>query len=468
MFSAATNEATVRDAIAAASRVSIAAVNAPQSTVLSGDGQAVKAVVERLNKQGVKTTALKVSHAFHSPMMEPILDEFRAVAETADFKPPDKTLISNVTGKPWNDAQLSAEYWVEQMHGAVRFSDAMAYAESKKFQVFVEVGPRPTLLGLGRACMGPGNRAWLPGLKPDSEWPTLLQSIAELHVRGVGINWARFYTRTGFKQVQLPNYPWRYQRCWTDVVSTGGNGQRLHPLVHRRIENASSSLIFNQISAANPAYLDDHRLLTLSFIPVRFLRWRWSPPTIFQQDEVTLTNVSIGRALLLSETPTTVQIIATPNADRFDFEISSRTTDSSAADWVQHTTGTLERRLPSSPASIDIKATLTDFTEEFDIAELSERFEARGLEYFPRFQAIKSIYKQSSSSSDDFGNAFARLELPLEANLPGDSYRLHPVITDAGFRIAEAIFPDEEPEKIYLPFGISGFSCDHAASGTVW
>ena len=189
--------------------------------------------------------------------------------------------------------------------------------------------------------------------------------------------------------------------------------------------------------------------------------------TIFQQDEVTLTNVSIGRALLLSETPTTVQIIATPTPT---ISISRYVagTECSADDWVQHTTGTLERRLPSSPASIDIKATLTDFTEEFDIAELSERFGARGLEYFPRFQAIESIYKQSSSSSGDFGNAFARLELPLEANIPGDSYRLHPVITDAGFRIAEAIFPDEEPEKIYLPFGISGFSCDHAASGTVW
>ena len=471
MFSAATDEATVRDAIGAVSRVSIAAVNAPQSTVLSGDGQAAEAVVEHLNQQGVKTTALKVSHAFHSPMMDPILDEFRAVAETVDFKPPDKTLISNITGGPWNDAQLSAEYWVEQLRGTVRFSDAMTYAESKKLQIFVEVGPRPTLLGMGRACMGPNNRAWLPGLKPDSEWPALLGSVAELHVRGVEIDWARFYPRTGSKQVQLPNYPWRYQRCWTDVVSTGGNGQRLHPLVHRRIENASSSLIFeSRISAANPAYLDDHRLFDTVVYPASafFEMAMVAARTIFQQDEVTLTNVSIGRALLLSETPATVQIIATPNADRFDFEICSQTSECSVDDWVQHTTGTLERRLPSPSAAIDIKATLADYKEEFDIAELSARFEARGLEYFPRFRAIESIYKESSASSDEHGSAFARLELPVEANLPGDSYRLHPVIMDAGFRIAEAIFPDEDPEQIYLPFGISSFSCDHAASGTVW
>ena len=92
-------------------------------------------------------------------------------------------------------------------------------------------------------------------------------------------------------------------------------------------------------------------------------------------------------------------------------------------------------------------------------------FEARGLEYFPRFRAIEAIYKTNVAPGDETGAAFARIELPAEANLAGDRYRLHPVITDASFRIAEAIFPDEDLEQIHLPFGISGFSCDHAASG---
>ena len=112
-----------------------------------------------LNQRGVKTTtALKVSHAFHSPMMDPILDEFREVAASVSFKPPNKTLISNVTGEPWDEAQLSADYWVEQLRGAVRFADGIAYAQSKKFQTFVEIGPKPTLLGLGRASCA--ERLW--------------------------------------------------------------------------------------------------------------------------------------------------------------------------------------------------------------------------------------------------------------------------------------------------------------------
>ena len=102
--------------------VSVAAVNAPQSVVVSGDGDAVNIVVERLQAQGIKTTALKVSHAFHSPMMDPILDEFRSIAATVNFASPDKTIISNVTGEPWGDEQLTADYWVEHLRGAVRFA----------------------------------------------------------------------------------------------------------------------------------------------------------------------------------------------------------------------------------------------------------------------------------------------------------------------------------------------------------
>ncbi len=489
MVSVAANETTVREALADQTSVSVAAVNAPQSIVISGDGAAVDVVVNQLQSQNTKTTALKVSHAFHSPMMDPILDEFRTIAATVNFSKPDKTLISNVTGAVWTDEQLTPDYWVEHLRGAVRFADGIAYAQSKKIQTFVEIGPRPTLSGLGRACVAADYGTWLPGMKPKGEWQTLLGCVAELYVRGVDINWQRFYnsqqTQGNIPRLQLPNYPWRYQRCWTDVFSTGANGQRLHPLVHRRIDNASNSVIFEStLSASSPAYLDDHRVFGSVVFPASafFEMAMVVARTIFAQDEVALTNVTIGRALVLSNTPATVQMVATPNADRFDFEICSRTSienesgntvgnnsdgnnsEVPSSEWVSHTKGTLERRLPSPAASIDIQATLEHFNEPIDITELTARFEARGLEYFPRFRAIEEIHKPT----DESGSAFARIELPAEANLPGDSYRLHPVITDAGFRIAEAMFPEEDVEQIHLPFGISGFSCEQAASGPVW
>ncbi len=498
MVSVAADEPTVREAIGTTSRdtncVSVAAVNGPKSIVVSGDGDAVDAVVGRLGLQDIKTTSLKVSHAFHSPMMDPILEDFRAIAETVNFSSPNKTIISNVTGEPWGDAQLNADYWVDHLRSAVRFADGIEYAQSKKIQTFIEIGPRATLLGLGRGCVAPDYGTWLPGIKPEAEWTTLLTCTSELYVRGVDINWQRFYrgndTQCDSNQsngagntqtrLQLPNYPWRYQRCWTDVLSTGVNSFRLHPLVNRRIENASSSPIFEStLSCTNPAYLDDHRVFGSVVFPASafFEMAMVVARTIFKQDEVALTNVSIGRALVLTEEPVTVQMVATPNADRFEFEICSRSSDTSSSgdpsinemgEWVSHTKGTLERRLPSPAASIDIQSTLASFNSPVDLDELDARFEARGLEYFPRFRAIAEIHRAHNESGNEFSSAFARIELPAQAQLPGDSYRLHPVITDASFRIAEAMFPDEDREQIHLPFGISGFSCEHAASGTVW
>lgn len=474
MVSVASDENTVREAIGEQTDISIAAVNGPQSIVVSGHGDAVDAVVERLVLQNIKTTALKVSHAFHSPLMDPILDEFRAIAATVTFHAPEKTLISNVTGEPWGEEQLHADYWVEHLRGAVRFADGIAYVQKKKIQTFIEIGPRPTLSGLGKAIVAPDYGTWLPGLKPEGEWKTLLAAVSALYVRGVEIDWQSYYDSLQIpvnnSRIPLPNYPWRYQRCWTEVVSTGVNGQRLHPLVHRRIDIATNSFIYEStLSASNPAYLDDHRVFgsvvfpASAFFEIAMVVAR----TILGQDEVALTNVSIGRALILTEQPATLQIVATPNADRFDFEISSRSViagQGQGGEWVSHTKGSLERRLPSPAASIDIQTTLEEFHDSLDIAGLTARFEARGLEYFPRFRAIEEIYTVGSNT----GQAFARIELPAEAILPGDSYRLHPVITDASFRIAEAMFPDDDAEQIYLPFGISGFSCEHAAEGTVW
>ncbi len=471
MVSAATDETTVLNAIANDPFVSIAAVNAPQSIVISGEGAAVDVVVGRLEKARVKTTTLKVSHAFHSQMMDPILEEFRAELKHIDFKPPKKILISNITGRSWDNKQLSADYWVDHLRGTVRFSDGITYAKSKKIEIFLEIGPKPTLLGLGRSILSSNFGTWLPSLKPDSECSTLLNSVGQLYVRGIDINWKAFYAQAKLERMKLPNYPWRYQRCWTDIVSTGGNGTRLHPLVHRRIENASQSVIFeSSLSSSSPAYLDDHRVFgsvvypASAFFEMAMVVARF----IFGQDEVALTNVSIGRALLLSEAPVIVQMIATAKGDRFDFEICSRSNENQSDEWVQHSTGILERRLPSPAAAIIIDNELTNYTQPIDIDELSSRFEARGLEYFPRFKAIEAIYKNSDSLNHEFGIAFARIKLPDEAELPGDSYRLHPVITDASFRIAEAIFQDEDADHIHLPFSISGFSCDHAASSTVW
>ena len=128
--------------------VSIAAVNGPTSVVISGKREAVLVIADQLAAQGVKGRELTVSHAFHSPLMEPMLDAFRQVAESIAYQPPTLPLVSNLTGKVAGAEVLTAAYWVRHVREAVRFGDGVATLQAEGIDIFLEIGPKPTLLGM--------------------------------------------------------------------------------------------------------------------------------------------------------------------------------------------------------------------------------------------------------------------------------------------------------------------------------
>jgi acyl transferase domain-containing protein/acyl carrier protein len=155
MVSLLAAEARVREAIAPYSdELSIAAINGPASVVISGSRDAVLAVSELLAAEGVKSQRLTVSHAFHSPLMEPMLEEFRRVAERVTYHPPHLQLVSNVTGQLAGDEIATAEYWVRHVREAVRFADGVAALHSQGVQIFLEIGPKPVLLGMAGGDSG--------------------------------------------------------------------------------------------------------------------------------------------------------------------------------------------------------------------------------------------------------------------------------------------------------------------------
>ncbi|MBD0315028.1 MAG: acyltransferase domain-containing protein, partial [Microcoleus sp. T3-bin5] len=134
-----------------AQQVVIAAVNGPKSLVLSGEKSAVRAVCATLVAQGVKTKALQVSHAFHSPLMIPMLAEFEKVASEVSYSTPQIKLISNLTGQLIGEEIASPDYWCRHILNAVQFAASMETLGQKDYQIFVEIGPKPILLGMGQA-----------------------------------------------------------------------------------------------------------------------------------------------------------------------------------------------------------------------------------------------------------------------------------------------------------------------------
>ncbi|MGA5699001.1 type I polyketide synthase [Peterkaempfera bronchialis] len=206
--------------------VSIAALNGPTATVIAGDEAAVLEVAGELERQGRKTKRLRVSHAFHSPRMEPMLADFRAVAESVEYHQPAIPVVSNVTGRLATAEELtSPEYWVRHVRQAVRFADGIGWLEHHGVTRFLELGPVGTLTAMAQACMAGDNALLVPTLRKDrSESTAVLGALARAHVHGPAVDWARVFTGTGARPVELPTYAFQRRRYWLDSTPSQRTG----------------------------------------------------------------------------------------------------------------------------------------------------------------------------------------------------------------------------------------------------
>jgi acyl transferase domain-containing protein/acyl-CoA synthetase (AMP-forming)/AMP-acid ligase II/aryl carrier-like protein len=212
-------------------RVSIAAVNGPGSTVISGDGAAVGSVIEVLERTGVRTQGLTVSHAFHSPLMEPMLEGFGKFAAGLKYAKPRIRLISNVSGEALQSAD--GAYWAKHVREAVQFQRCMETMAAQECTVLVEIGPGATLLGLGRQCVEAETKQWLPSLRHGREdWESLLESLGQLYLEGCAVDWAAFDRPYGRRRLSLPTYPFQRERHWHEAAGDiTGTANWVHELV---------------------------------------------------------------------------------------------------------------------------------------------------------------------------------------------------------------------------------------------
>lgn len=199
------------------SMVSIAVANSPNNTVLSGDRNSLEVLLKKLTDRNISYKLLPVSHAFHSPLMNPILQEFGEIAAEVKYQPAQITWISNLTGSSiGQDKPIDASYWVNHLRQKVRFSEGITSLKQLGFTLFVEIGPHPTLNILGQQC-APNFGTWLSSLhRQKDDWSTLLNSLAILYVHGINPNWSAVYGKTGYQRLSLPTYPFERQSYPSD------------------------------------------------------------------------------------------------------------------------------------------------------------------------------------------------------------------------------------------------------------
>ncbi|MBM4313692.1 MAG: SDR family NAD(P)-dependent oxidoreductase [Deltaproteobacteria bacterium] len=237
-------EPVVADAIAPfAQDIAIAALNGPRMAVISGRADSVGKVMDALASQGIRVARLNVSHAFHSPLMEPVLGRFGEAARGIRYASPRIDLISNLTGDVIGDEIASADYWVRHARGTVRFSAGIESLYRRGYRIFIEIGPQPVLAGMGKAFL-PDDCTWLPSLQRGrSDWEQMLRTLGALYSRGVQIDWRGFDADYCRQKTQVPTYPFAGQRYWLKEPKVGGIAREAAPLAIPRERDRDDQVI---------------------------------------------------------------------------------------------------------------------------------------------------------------------------------------------------------------------------------
>ncbi|WP_243469292.1 type I polyketide synthase [Streptomyces cinnamoneus] len=466
MVSVAASEEDVRAAVDGTSGVWIAAVNGPASVVLSGDRDAVTAVAAQLAATGVKTTALRVSHAFHSGHMDGMLDDFRRVAEGLAYGTPRIAVVSNVTGAPAEAGELgSAEYWVRHVREAVRFADGIAALEARGVTRFLELGPDGVLTAMARGCLAEDGAALLvPGLRRDRpEAETLLMAVSTLHVHGVTVGWRAFYEGTGARGVDLPTYAFQRRRYWLDAskgagdVSSAGLAPAGHALLGAAIGVAESDtyLFSGRLGLDTHPWLADHTVAGTVLLPGT----AFVDMAVRAGDEAGCHRVEelmLEAPLVLPERGGVQVQMAVGAADasgRRTLTVHSRT---EGTEWTRHAGGVLAPGAQKAPD--DLTVWPPQGVVEADLEGHYDRLEETGLGYGPAFRGLSRVWTGA-------GEVFAEVTLDRADGPQPDGFALHPALLDATLHAIGLGELVADTGRARLPFAWTGVQL-HASGAT--
>ncbi|MCR6490471.1 type I polyketide synthase [Amycolatopsis sp. OK19-0408] len=399
--------------------VAIAAINGPEAVVVSGAEDAVAAIAERC---AGKTKRLPVSHAFHSPLMDPMLDEFRAVVGQLTFAAPAIPVVSTLTG---GDADLTEpEYWVRHVREAVRFADGVATLREAGVRTFLELGPDGALSSLVEGAV--------PALRKKVDEPRALRSaLARLHVAGVRVAW----DFAGGRLVDLPTYPFQHKHFWLNPGEAGGDADAFgqaaaaHPLLGATLALPDGGLVATgRLSLRSHPWLADHVVLGTVILPAT----AYIDLALHVGGGAELAELTLAAPLALPETGAVVVrlFVGPPDEDgRRPLRLDSRPA-AEEEEWTAHATGFL------SPAKDSSFEPLTEWppagAEPVSLDGLYDRIADSGLTYGPGFRGVRHAWRGDQE-------IFAEVALPEHVRADAARFGLHPALLDAALHPAVGI-----------------------------
>ncbi|GGQ05371.1 hypothetical protein GCM10010266_30830 [Streptomyces griseomycini] len=446
--------------------VEIAAVNGPASVVVSGDEAAVRETVAYFRERGRSTTPLRVSHAFHSARMEPMLADFADAVRRLSFTAPRIPLVSAVSGRAATEEELSSpEFWVEHVRRPVRFADSVAYLQDRGAAHYVELGPDGVLAGLVRSCLaatgtapaGPGTDGTsggertptplvlptLRGARPEAD--ALLDTVAALHTHGVPVDWRAVFAGRGGRRVTLPTYAFQRRRYWLDATprhrSTPPPGTAAHPLLSSRTATADDDglLLGGLLSAHDQPWLTDHVVAGAVLLPAAaFVEMALHAGA--SADAPVLDGLALTAPLSLPADGTVelqVKVSGPDGAGRRTVLFHARPhTPAGDRPWQRHASGTLvpeqrpaDRGAAATAAAAGAAPWPPSGAVPLHAGDPYERLAGNGLSYGPAFRGLRAAWRLGEE-------LYAEVALPEAAGAPlpeagAPGFALHPALLDA-------------------------------------
>ena len=467
MLAIAATEQEAKDYLKDNQELSVAAINSPTSTVLSGTEEAIEKAQAHFEAKGAKTKRLAVSHAFHSHLIEPMLEEFAEVAGSLTYQEPRIPIVSNTTGEVLDPTQAQdPAYWVSHVREAVRFSDSIETLKEQGASVFVEIGPEAALCPMAAETLEAKELqgATVPTLREGrDETEAIALSLASAHVHGAKLDWQTFFEGTGAKRVPLPTYPFQRKRYWLEGSASAGDpasiGQTAaeHPLLGAAIESPDGEglLLTGRLSLQSHPWLADHRVFDAVLLPGTGL----VELALNAGERVgaeLLEELVLQAPLVLPEQGAVQLLVALSGPDEqggWTVRIHSRPEvgfDEVPADWTCHAQGVLVEATPETAAPFD--AWPPAGAEPVDLTSLYDRLAARGIAYGPAFQGMERAWVEGEA-------IYAEVGLDEKQEREARAFGVHPALLDSAVHhsFAQALEGfGESSGSVALPFAWRG------------
>ncbi|WP_033443626.1 type I polyketide synthase, partial [Saccharothrix sp. NRRL B-16314] len=435
-------------------RLSVAAINGPQAVVVSGE---IEALDEWLPQwQDRKTTRLKVSHAFHSHLMDPMLAEFRTVAEGLTFSEPRIPIVSNVTGGVVSAELTDPGYWVDHVRGAVRFVDGVRTLRTEGVTRFLELGPDGVLTAMARQSVE-DDAVFVSALRARHPEPdTFAAFLAQAHIAGATVDWTAFYE--GAHRVELPTYAFQRERFWLSPNTGAGDpaaaglGRLDHPVLAAAVAvgDRDEWLFTGILSTETQPWVAEHVLLGNIVVPgtshvemAMAAGARTGCPVV---EELVLESP----LLLQEQVAVQVQVtVGEPDEDgRRTVAIYTRPV---AADGASETT--CHARGVLAPQSESMAAWPSEWppagAEPLVVDDMYARLTGIGYDYGPIFQGLRAAWR-------DGDEIYAEVALPDEYVDAVHGFGLHPALFDAALQSGAVLLVEGDNAQRKMPFSWSG------------